>query len=421
MGFWSTDTSQDELRLPGGFRVFCSARLVALAGSTVTGVALPLLVLGSSKSSFVTSLVTVAMTVPYLLFGLIAGAVADKVRRRRIILAAQSISICALLSVPIIELTGDVSPVHALAVSFVCGTSFVWFDSACFGAIPVLVQRRQLVKANTVLWVSGSLIEATFPALAGILIALVGAAYAISVEGLALLLSVILFSRISSSLDAVDHTTNNYEILSVRCMIRDGIEFIWHHDLVRILTLVGAASSFINGMIIGLLAVISKDVLNISEDDPRAGAVWVAVSFGTVIGASLLPILRRWLRLGMVSMAALASYPVVLIGFVVVPLGAIRLFLLGCWGAVVSLVVLNGISSRQEVTPASMQSRVNTTARMVAWGGTPFGALLGGVVSNCFGICFTLIVAAGLAFGVSVFALRSHLPSAGIKDVSNAF
>ena len=78
------------------------------------------------------------------------------------------------------------------------------------------------------------------------------------------------------------------------------------------------------------------------------------------------------------------------------------------------LVIVNGITLRQQVIPDHLQGRVNVTARMIAWGGTPFGAALGGVIAQLAGIRVAyLVMAAGVTastvLGWSSPALRRRL------------
>jgi predicted MFS family arabinose efflux permease len=73
----------------------------------------------------------------------------------------------------------------------------------------------------------------------------------------------------------------------------------------------------------------------------------------------------------------------------------VLILLLG-WAFSNTLVILNGIATRQRVTPDHLQARVNTTARMIAWGGTPFGAVLGGLAAQLAGVPTALAGAAAV-------------------------
>ena len=76
---------------------------------------------------------------------------------------------------------------------------------------------------------------------------------------------------------------------------------------------------------------------------------------------------------------------------------------MGGLGFAFTLAVTNGITVRQQLTPDHLQGRVNTTGRMIAWGGTPFGALVGGLAGQAAGIRITfLVLTVPVAIGLAV-------------------
>lgn len=152
-----------RLRHDRALVLFTAARVVAVTGSAVTGVAMPLLVLQLSGSAFLTALVAAGQVAPYLMFGLIAGAVADRVPRRRLMVAAQLSSAAALTTVPLAHAADLLAPAHALVVVLVVATSFVWFDAAAFGALPAIVGRDRIVAANSLVWTSSTLVAIAAP------------------------------------------------------------------------------------------------------------------------------------------------------------------------------------------------------------------------------------------------------------------
>jgi hypothetical protein len=113
-----------------------------------------------------------------------------------------------------------------------------------------------------------------------------------------------------------------------------------------------------------------------------------------------------------------------LIGLALAPSLGFGLALVLLWDATHTLIIINGIALRQQVTPDQLQSRVNTTARMIAWGGTPFGAALGGLIAEVADIRTAyLVMAIGVAAsaGIGWFSPlreRSAAPSAAETEVS---
>src|SRR6266498_1588148 len=132
------------LRRDTAFRRYWLARVISLLGSAVTYVALPVLVYQVTGSSLWTALVTVAEGAPYLCVGLLAGAVADRGDRRRLMVATDLASAAVLASIPVAYTAGALTAPHVLAAAFAAQTLFVFFDAANFGALPVLVGRDRI-------------------------------------------------------------------------------------------------------------------------------------------------------------------------------------------------------------------------------------------------------------------------------------
>lgn len=393
----STATPAAPLRLRDDrdLLLFAGARVVAVAGSAVTGVAMPLLVLRLSGSAFLTALVAAAQVAPYLVLGLLAGAVADRVPRRRVMLAAQLTSATALATVPIAQAAGVLTWAHALAVALVVASAFVWFDAAAFGALPAIVGRERIVAANSLVWTSTTLVGIGAPALGGLLVAWLGPASALAVDagayvGAAALLLVVAAPMGPLALaPAADRPRP-----TLRADVGEGLRFVLRQPVVRDLTLIGVGNSVAGGAVTALLVVLAVDGLGVPGEGQQYGVMLAVVAVGGFLGASALPWLSRRVPTGWLTLGALALGVPAVAGLAGTPPYGVVLVLLLAWSASNTLVVLNGIATRQRVTPDHLQARVNTTARMIAWGGTPFGAVLGGAAAELAGVPVALAGAA---------------------------
>ncbi|HYT30378.1 MAG TPA: MFS transporter, partial [Actinomycetota bacterium] len=142
----------ERLRDDPDFRRFWSARMVSLAGSSMTYVALPVLVYAMTRSPLLTGVVAGFEAVPYLLLGLVAGALADRWDRRRVMVTADLASAAALGSLPLAAAFGVLTVPHVLIAALLSPTIFVFFDAANFGAVPTLVGRDRIALANAAIW-----------------------------------------------------------------------------------------------------------------------------------------------------------------------------------------------------------------------------------------------------------------------------
>ncbi|MEI4271799.1 MFS transporter [Klenkia sp. LSe6-5] len=403
----STATTPVPLRRDPAFLRFLAARTVAVAGAAVTGVALPLLVFRLSGSAFLTAAVSAVAVLPYLVFGLVAGALADRVDRRRLMLGCQAVAGTALATVPLAAALDVLTVGHVLAAAAVLFTAFVWFDAASFGALPRLVGRSRLPEANSLVFTSASVVDVSFPAVAGLLIALVGPAFALGLDVLSYLVAGLLIASIRVPLsDARRPPAAEGPGLLARTAgdIREGLVFLWQQPVVRALSLFGFGQSLSAGAVTGLLVVYGVDGLGLDPGSGLVGGLYVAVAAGGLIaGASLTPLSRR-VPVGWITIAAYAANAVLLLALALTTVVVPALALLVAWSTASVLSIVNGITTRQRVTPDALQGRVNTTARMIAWGGAPVGALTGGAVAGATDVRTAFLVA---TVGVGLSAVLS--------------
>jgi len=408
------------------FRLWLSARTLSLTGTEASAVALPILVYNQSGSVFLTSLVSTMMLLPHLLFGLFAGAVADRANRRRILVTAEVAAAAALAAVPVMAAFGLHSPAAVLAVTFVVWTCSVWFDAAAFGGLFRLVGREGLASANSLVWSSGTAAGAIAPALAGALIAFSSAEAVLLADALTCLASAVLLLRVLTALSElrVGRAPHGGHRTRLAVDIREGLAFVWHEPRIRALTLATAGLTLSAGAVIGILVVYVDRQLD-------GGADWL---LGFLLGAGAagafaltlaMPRLRTLLgpgRLAICTLLALVPLTLVLAWTSTVWVAAGAWVL---WSGIRTLAVANTITLRQELTPDALQGRVNTTGRLISLGGMPLGTLLGGVAASVAGVQLTYLFATFPVLAAGLYLLstpvRSYRPDpvqCDLPDVS---
>ncbi|RKT55853.1 MFS transporter [Saccharothrix australiensis] len=375
------------------FSRYLTARLLSVAGTLVSVVALPVLVYRLTGSAGWTSAVAMAEALPYLVFGLLAGAVADRVDRRRLMVAMDVVVACGLVTVPLAWWAGVLTALHVVLVAFLAQTAFVFFDAANFGALPSLVGKDKLTAAYARLFGRSTVVELVVPAVAGLLVATAAPADLLAVNAVTAAGSAMLIRSIHGAL-----STPRADATTLVGDIGSGLRFLWRQPIVRTLTLVGATHSAAAGAWVAMLVPWADGVLGVAPSgDARLAALFSCWGVGALLASRLLPALTgRWGG----ARLALGALPVCLLCGV----GALLSthWVLACaaaiaWGAAHSTVVLNAITYRQRICPQELQSRVNTTARMLSWGlGQPAGAALAGAAAVLAG------PRAGLAAGVAV-------------------
>lgn len=388
------------LRRNGAFRNFWLSRVTSGLGAAITTVVLPVLVFQESNSPLLVALVAASATLPYLAFGLIAGAVADRVDRRTLMITTDWLNALCLLSVPVAWHLGVLTAAHIVVAAFVSATLALFFDAGLYGFVVDLVGKESLTRANSALYGAESVVRIAGTAVAGGLIVLFRPAGTLVVNAVCLVVSALLIRAITGV--APGPAASDAARPGFKEAIGQGLRFLIGHPTLRLMTVVGTLQSFSGGAIIGQLVVFADRTLGISGSDGRIGLLYTAWSAGGIGGALLLPRLRR--RFDAVPLLLLVLPVGALLGLVVVLTSdwRVAVIALALWGTAYLVVLVNTMTYSQEVTPTELQGRVNTTRRMLSSGlGVPLGALVASAVTVSVGIT------AGMATAVVSIALAA--------------
>ncbi|WP_436535820.1 MFS transporter [Actinoplanes sp. HUAS TT8] len=399
------------------FRRWYLARSISYAGTAATAVALPLLAYQRTGSATLTGVVAAAESLPYLVFGLIAGAVADRVPRLRLMIAAEALAALLVLSAPAAQALGHLSGAHIVAVAAAIGTAFCWFDAAAWGTLTHLTGRDRLTAANSLIWATATVTGIAAPALAGVAATVWDPGVVLVADAATYLVSIVLLRRLDVPRPPATRGT------SLRGDITAGLSYLWRQPVIRTLSLTGFGLSTTAGGVLALLVVHAREQLGLIGDDHRIGLLYTAAAVGALLSALALPALSRRLGTGRLSAAAYLLFLLAVLALAGThTFGAALVAWLACDFASATAIT-NGITVRQQLTPDELQGRVNTTGRMIAWGGTPVGAALGGVVADAYGVGVAYAVLAlpvGLGLVVLLFSrvrrLDAVLPAAGSAD-----
>lgn len=391
------------------FRRFWLARQVSTAGTLVTAVALPVLVYRLSGSPALTALVTLVEGLPYLLLGLVSGAISDRLDRRRVMVAADLASALAIGSVPLAHEIGVLTVGHALVAGFLTQACFVFFDGAAFGALPAIVGRGRLGPANAAIWGFGSLLDLGMPMLAGVLLAALHPALLLGVDALSFLASAAAVVGIAARLSGA----RDLPPISPRAVadeVRIGLRFLLDHPGVRSQTVIGFLQSLSGAGFMALSVPYADRLLGVGTSGWRFGAVFAAWGIGGVVAATLTPRLHR--RFSMPRATLLALPVSAAAGLVVATTSSFVVAVVAMvgWGIAYQAVVLTSITYRQQATPEHLLGRVNTTGRMLSFGvGWTAGALGASAVAGVLGTRGAMVAIVSVGVLAAVYGWLSPL------------
>ena len=379
------------------FVVFWSARTISFAGTGITMVVLPVLVYSMTRSPAWVATVGLMEFVPYLAFGLLAGAVADRVNRKRIMVACDVTAAVLLVTVPVTAAFHRLVIAQLLVVALGIATVYVWFDAANFGTLPALVERAELPVAASLIGSSGQVALLCAPTAGAALLTFMPPSYALGFDAASYVISALLLLSIRRPFA---RARPGREPKRIRADIAEGLRFLWHQPVIRTMSFSVTCVCLGWGGTFALLVVYASRALHLTHVDVRLGLLYSVGELGGLLAAAAVPTLIKRLPIGPMAAAFLAANAAAL-GFLAVAPSygwALPAFFLD---ELTYLIVLTtGITLRQMLTPDHLQARVNTAGRMLAGAGLPVGAALGGFLAEAlpirltFGL-LTISVAAG--------------------------
>ncbi len=372
------------------------AGTVSNLGDGVILAAAPSLAATLTTDARLVSGLAVAQTLPWLLFALVSGAVVDRLDRRTVMVAVDSFRALAFAALTLVVATDWVGLPLLYVVFFALGVSETLFDTAALSLMPSIVEPEQLTVANGRLQ-SGEVVanHLAGPPLGGLLFA--GAAAApFALEAVSFAVAALLVWRIRGARMPPGEDGPRAARRSLRVDIAEGIDFLFHHPLLRIIAVVLGVWNLLEYMMVGVMVLFCTRLLGLNE--AGFGLVLSSMAIGGLLGGITSDRLTRaigegsTLRLVMLTSAvATAALPATRSTAVVVVASAVAGWVAVTWN-------VTTVSLRQAIVPDHLLGRVNSVYRLLAFGGMPFGALLGGVVAESYGLAAPFWVAAGITF-----------------------
>jgi len=384
------------LRHPN-YRLWFFGQATSLTGTWMQSVAQGWLVYQLTGSRFALGVVSFAGTIPTLFLMLPAGAVADRVPRRQLLLMAQTAMMVFAFALAGLTAAGILRTWHVGLLAFGLGVANS-FDAPTRQALAVeLVEdRRDLMNAIALNSTMFNLARIIGPAVGGLVLAALGPAWCFALNGLSFLavIGALWLMRLPQ-------ITRPARTEPLTTQVAAGLRYILGNVLIRtLITLLGVSSLF--GLsYVTLMPVYAVDVLRVGETG--LGALNAAVGVGALIGSLLVASLGQFRHKGMFLTAGSLLFPLALLFFASsrsFPLSLVCLALAG-FGFVTQNATNNTLV--QSLVPDELRGRVMGVYSLMIFGTTPFGALLAGALAQALG------PTAGVAIGAWItlaFAVR---------------
>jgi hypothetical protein len=397
----STAPGDASPRAGGGlgrdFWVYFAGQALSELGGSFTLFALPLLVYKLTHSATNLALTTVADFAPYLLFGLILGAIVDRADRRRLMLRTDVARGLVIAVLPVIYLAGGLHVWVVYAVGFVQATLGIIFDAGEFAAIPSLVGREDLVAANGRIMATGYAGQVLGPLVAGVAVLTLPVPELFFVDAASFGISALTLAAIRRSFNAENEPPAARDRGRVRSVLDDaltGLRFVVSHPVLRTISLMMAVINFVGATEWSQLVLFAKRVL--SATDTEVSGLYAAGAAGVVVLSLAAARIRRRLSFKLTALGAL-----VLSGLATAAMAVVGEYwaALALWAAASGCGMLFNINTgalRQALVPPELFARVATVAAVLAWSAIPLGSLAGAAIINATGSVSAVYVGTGL-------------------------
>ncbi len=393
------------LWLSRDFRKLWASLTITSFGAQITNLALPLtaaLLLNATPMQM--GILVALETLPFALVSLHAGVLLDRVRKLPIVIVADIGRGVALLAIPLTAWLGVLSIDILFVVGFLCGVQNVIGGAAYQVLLAQMAGRRRLVEANAKTALGETSAALIAPGIAGGLIQMLTAPFAIALDAVAFFVSALLLRRVEGRND-VPHPGAR---AGVWREIGEGLKLVARNRTLLALAWLAGLWQFLHHMQIAVLILFATRELSLS-----AGAIGFAFALGG-LGCVLASALAQRLS------AKYGVGPMLVNGLILTAIGWQAFGLIGGppWIATLALGVamlvfdfgailwgINYLALRQAITPDRLLGRMTATMRFFGVASAPLGSLVGGALATAVGLRPTLLTVGVLGLLLSVAAV----------------
>jgi MFS family permease len=392
--------ADDPFRSPD-VRLLFGAQGISSLGSQVSHIAFPLIatdVIHASNGSI--ALLEMAFLLPFVLFGIPAGALLDRRTRRPVLIATDAARMALLLVAPAAYVAGVLSMPILLVVLFFVGACTLLYDVAHQSYLPAIIRGPQLAAANGRLMAMESATGVAGPALAGIAVGRLTGPIAIVIDSFSFLVSALMVRRVRHVEELPEVTLQQDQTVSIWSEMREGAAWIWQHPHLRGNGLAALIFNFFGGVASSAL-MIAYFRRELELPTELIGVIIGAGTFGLILSTTTNALFVRRFGMGRTLIAGgflLPSMPLFFafldrsMGTPLIALIAVLTQFVALFGA--GLFHVNQVTYRQLITPSRLLGRMNASMKTLMLLGLPLGAVVGSVIAENFGLRATLIVSA---------------------------
>ncbi|WP_248240489.1 MFS transporter [Microbacterium kunmingense] len=367
-------------RLGRDFRWLLASSWTSNLGDGIALAAAPLLIASLTSSPILVAAGAMMQFLPWLLFGLLAGAVADHHDRRRLVMLANALRALVILGLVIFLLTGQATVWLVLVTSFLYGTAEVFADSAGSTLLPMLVRPADLGVGNARMQ-AGFLVgnQLAGPPLGAFLFA-AGSFVPFLLQVFCVSLAILLISRIARTPVPDSGETERESKLRA---IREGLRWLRHNAPVRTLVVIILVFNVTWAAPWGVLVLYATEYLGMGP--VGYGALTTASALGGIIAIFSFGFLEKRIRFATLMRVCLTCEVLMHLAFALTTAPAIAFVIMFGFGLYAFVWGTISTTVRQRLVPMALQGRIASVNMVGVFGGLVIGQFLGGVIAQIWG------------------------------------
>jgi len=398
------------------YRLFFGGQLISLIGTWMQQIALTWLVYRLTNSAFLLGLVGFAGQLPMFLLGPLAGVIADRFNKQRIVIITQTLSMIQAGILAVLTLTGTIAVWHIMVLSVFLGLINAFDMPTRQSFLLEMIENKDelgnAIALNSSMFNGARLVG---PAIAGLVIAAIG-------EGLCFFLNAVSYIAVIIALLAMKLPPRHHHQKKSRGMMvefKEGFRYVIGFSTIRNILLLIALVSLAGMPYTVLMPIFAKDILQGGAH--TLGFLMGAVGVGALSGALILASRKNIIGLSRWIPFSATVFGAGIIGFSfsrALPLSLVLLFIAGL-GMMVQIASSNTIM--QTIADDDKRGRVMSFYTMSFVGMTPFGSLLAGSLASSIGAPSTVFIsgivciAGAIIFALQLPALRKQIHPIYVK------
>lgn len=367
-------------RLGRGYRLLLASSWVSNVGDGIALAAGPLLVASQTRDPFLVSLAVLLQRLPWLLFGLHAGAIADRLDRQRLVVVSDLARVGVLVALCTSILTGWVDIHVVLAAMFLLGTAEVFADTTTSTLLPMLVEKRDLGVGYARLQLGFITLNQIAGAPLGAALFAVGLAVPFGAQIACVLLAIVLVARIELPGGPVRGAVETH----VRRDIVEGVRWLLGHPPIRTLAAVIFSFNITFAAAWSVLVLYSLEVLDMGP--VGYGLLTTMAAVGGLVSTPCYGWLERHVPLATLMRVCLLLEVFMHLGFALTTTPWVAMTIMLVFGAYAFVWGTLSQAVRQRAVPAELQGRVGSVYGVGVFGGMVLGSGLGGLIAGVWGI-----------------------------------